>query len=75
MFSPYGYGLQGENDKGQGPQCEHEHGSTRPNGKGRRFTLNGCGVQVDVGQLVAVHLVSFGYGLQVRGFRPAGFIW
>jgi hypothetical protein len=53
-----GYGLQGENKKDQCPHGEHERSSTEPDNKRRRLAgVHGLGVHLNVGQLVAVHVL------------------
>ena len=50
-----GYGLQGKEKHGHAVQRNQCDNSTTKDGEPAGFTLNGFGVQVDVGQLVAVH--------------------
>jgi len=66
MVFRYGYGLQGKGKHGQqvqGTQCER---CTRPtHQRGRFFSLQGFGVQIEIVQSMAVHGLAFsGYGLQ-----------
>jgi hypothetical protein len=56
MIDPFtGYGLQNKKANGDHPKGNQSEGGTGHDGERRRFTLEGLRVQINVGQLMAVH--------------------
>jgi hypothetical protein len=56
MIDPFtGYGLQRKKANGDHPKGNQSKGGTGNDGEGRGFTLEGLRVQIDIGQLMAVH--------------------
>jgi hypothetical protein len=56
MIDPFtGYGLQRKKANGDHPKGNQSKGGTGHDGEGRGFTLEGLRVQINVGQLMAVH--------------------